>query len=154
MQFWMPVVSELKGKEYRTLADVPEKVPCLVYFKSAPDCLVRARVGNFAARCTRDGGFTLQDDLASGYSLQQILVPIPDPPKPTIGSIPDGRCFYRGNPEFVEWKHGEHILSFGAGRKSSPMCCTHIGYYSKAEQVTVLNLEMKLQDVPVTKASD
>lgn len=152
MQFWMPVVSELKGKEYKTLADVPEGPRCLITFGNS-ELLVGRRVGGLAVSCTPGD---VPDprawaSAASKATFHEAIDPLPTPPKPTIGSIPDDRCFYRGNPEIVEWKHGEYILSFGAGKK---MTCTHIRYYSEAEQVTILNLEMQLQDVPVTKASD
>jgi len=147
MQFWVPVVSKWTAqKAYKTLADVPEKVRCLVYFKSAPDCLVRARIGNFAARCTRDGGFTLQDDLASNYSVQKILDPIPDPPALTLDDLPDGRCIQFIPGDWIYWKHKGVLISSNGAAIVHP--CR--GFSDGKTPFTILDLEMQLQDVLVT----
>lgn len=149
MQFWIPVVSKYH-KEYKTLADVPEGVRCVVRSQDGP-LTVRVRKGDY--------GHTFYPDIctltrkcgpADRYNVVQILDPLPDPPKATIQDLPDGRCFYRADPDRVYWKEDEYIMTAVDGQ----VWPHHQTHYPLSEAVTVLDLEMQLQDVPVTVSSN
>lgn len=145
MQFWIPVVSKYH-KEYKTLADVPEKVRCLVCFKSNTELLVRQRVGVYGSRCVKDGSNVQQQDHATDYTVQYILDPIPDSPTPTIADLPDGRCFQTAEyPGIIRWKHAGALYRVLDGGVRYVFAKD----FNTNTNIAVLDLEMQLQDVPV-----
>jgi hypothetical protein len=144
MKFWIPVVSKWQSKQYKTLADVPEGIACVVVYKSS-EYLLRQRRDGLAYRV----GFSSAGDTgqAHEYILIRTLDPLPEP-KVSIADLPDGRCFtLRLLPDVVYWKHNGCILhqhngSFGMSRD-----------FNLQDPPIPLDIEMQLQDFPVTQSN-
>lgn len=87
---------EPKPVEYRTLADVPDGVRCVVVVDDGKiqRQFVRLRDG-VEALATDMTGF---GESPSGYYVVQVLDPLPVPPMPkTMADVDEGRCVkYRG----------------------------------------------------------
>jgi len=149
MKFWIPVVSEWQPKQYKTLADVPEGVVCVVECDGV--LLIRSRYLSSGCRVEyhngkpRTGATILP---ANNYTFIRTLDPLPEP-KVTISDLPDGRCFKIDLlPNNVYWKHnGNTYYMMGDGRfgLSSP--------FTRIYPDTVLDIEMQLQDFPVTQST-
>lgn len=81
---------EPKPVEYRTLADVPEGVRCVVIWSQPVKTsqMVRKRSGRWAQTSNSE-----TQDGADLYEVIQILDPIPEHPIPkTLADVEDGRC--------------------------------------------------------------
>jgi hypothetical protein len=145
MKFWIPVVSKWQSKQYKTLADVPEGIACVVVYKSS-EYLLRQRRDGLAYRV----GFSSAGETgqAHEYILIRTLDPLPEP-KVTINDLPDGRCFKLNTlPHTVYWKHHEYIhsrtIDGSSGMSSS---------FAEKCPDTILDIEMQLQDFPATQSN-
>lgn len=145
MQFWIPVVSKwTTQKEYRTLADVPERIDCVVVNTrgNSGDRLVRCRKGMNAFMSSTH---TAKLGPASWYLIDRVLDPIPDSPALTLDDIPDGRCIQFISGDWIYWKHKGALIS------SNGEAFIHRWEFNDGRTgFTILDLEMQLQDVPVT----
>lgn len=97
---------EPKPTEYRTLADVPEGVRCVVLNTTGVQA-IRARSGivSVSVPISRTGVVCSRADECP---LLQVLDPIPTPPLPkTLADVEEGRCVkYRGE-NYTYFRHGE-----------------------------------------------
>jgi hypothetical protein len=150
MKFWIPVVSKWQSKQYKTLADVPEGIACVVVYKSS-EYLLRQRRDGLAYRV----GFSSAGETgqAHEYILIRTLDPLPEP-KVSIADLPDGRCFKlnSGNnlPEVVYWKHGTHVVNQDATGRYG-WCPIH--RFAAQHPHIILDIEMQLQDFPETQSN-
>lgn len=146
MQFWIPVVSKwTTQKEYRTLADVPECIDCVVVNTrgNANERLVRCRKGS---NSFMNSTHSQKLDPASWYLVDRVLDPIPDPPAPTLADLPDGRCFQTAEyPGIIRWKHAGALYRVLDGGVRYVFAKD----FNTNTNIAVLDLEMQLQDVPV-----
>ena len=100
IKFWVFKKSPWKPV-YKTLADVPEGVRCVVTRTGYQ--LVAVRKGNAAYDVRADGTIgTRSTALLNILNVIQVLDPIPKPPGPKcLADLPDGRCVrfidYSGN---------------------------------------------------------
>jgi len=145
MKFWIPVVSKWQSKQYKTLADVPEGIACVVVYKSS-EYLLRQRRDGLAYRV----GFSSAGETgqAHEYILIRTLDPLPEP-KVSIADLPDGRCFSIDDvPNVVYWKHSGRIRyssNDGSHGVTNP--------FSRVYPDAILDIEMQLQDFPVTQSN-
>ena len=150
MKFWIPVVSKWQPKQYKTLADVPEGIECVVVYKSS-EYLLRQRRGELAYRV----GFSSigETGQAHEYTVIRTLDPLPEP-KVSIADLPDGRCFKLNSdknlPEVVYWKHGTHVVNQDATGRYG--WCP-VDRFAAQHPHTILDIEMQLQDFPETQSN-
>jgi len=146
MKFWIPVVSKWQSKQYKTLADVPEGVACVVSLTG--ELYLRVRKGDRAYSLSSNGALCAQSN-AGAYPFVRTLDPLPEP-KVSIADLPDGRCFTAGQlPNSVYWKHsGSTYYVLGDGRFGCSSPFNHIIYPD-----AILDIEMQLQDFPVTQSN-
>jgi len=146
MKFWTPVVSKRQPKQYKTLADVPEGVACIVAYGDT-EWLVRQRKGEDAYRVESSIPKDRTGD-AYRYTFVRALGPLPEP-RITIKDLPDGRCFQVNSvPGTIFWKHGTYILS----QASDGTFGTSLTVYRNHPD-SILDIEMQLQDFPVTQSN-
>ncbi len=140
MNFWIPVAS--KWRQYTTLADVPENIPCAVYFIN--EMVIRTRVGDWGYTVTPSGDRGVKQSMAGIYKFIRIIDPIPEK-KVTFSDLPDGRCFTVCDPSIAEaiyWKHDDYVHNqqtdglIGTSQKHR---------FNKEGTFTPLDIEMKLQ---------
>jgi len=149
MKCWIPVVSKWQSKQYKTLADVPEGVACVVSLTG--ELYLRVRKGDRAYSLSSNGALCAQSN-AGAYPFVRTLDPLPEP-KVSIADLPDGRCFKlnSGNnlPEVVYWKHGTHVVNQDATGRYG-WCPIH--RFAAQHPHIILDIEMQLQDFPETQS--
>jgi hypothetical protein len=149
MKFWIPVVSKWQPKQYKTLANVPEGVPCFVEYDDM--LLIRSRHSSSGCQVGyHDGKPRMAAPVlpATQYNFVRTLDPLPEP-KVTINDLPDGRCFKAGQLlNSVYWKHNGTYYVLGDGRFGHSSPFNHVIYPD-----AVLDIEMQLQDFPETQSN-
>ncbi len=145
MKFWIPVVSKWQPKQYKTLADVPEGIACVVVYGDT-EYLVRQRRGLFAYRFCGN----LQNEYtgsADKYTFIRTLDPLPEQ-KVSITDLPDGRCFTAGK-DTTHWKSGELIY----WQNPCGIGSLHRHSFNLQADIRILDIEMQLQDFPETQSN-
>jgi hypothetical protein len=157
MKFWIPVVSKWQPKQYKTLADVPEGIVCVVECDDV--LLIRSRYLSSGCRVEhhndkpRTGATILP---ATQYNFVRTLDPLPEP-KVTLSDLPDGRCFTGGSDQDVTtvyWKYRDSIYRQTAASDGSTGCgCVCLQAFDSTVERIPLDIEMQLQDFPVTQSN-
>lgn len=151
MKFWIPVVSKWQPKQYKTLADVPEGIACVVVLDG--ELCLRVRQQDRGYSLSTQGIPYLGCDSASNYNFIRTLDPLPES-KVSIADLPDGRCFKLDSdeslPEIVYWKRGDYVVNQDATGRCG--LCPAAKFVSQHPH-TILDIEMQLQDFPETQSN-